>query len=149
MTEIVITPLRDRVQSGREIAWLAKNFWPDLDRYGYLDLPLGSYYDIVKKIPYEEDVGNEVVSRPMFLLDKTYFPALDCKKKAVLMASFLEAHGDPWRLVTNSELDNGEIHHIFPQTEIDGEWYNVDATYPEYELYQAKPETTNAEEIIF
>lgn len=145
---IKIFDLKDRIQTGKEIAWQARNFWSDLNESGDLDKTLEQFFDKVRKIPYAEDDLDEVVSRPAFLLDKEMFPALDCKKKAVLMSSWLEAHGEPWRLITNSELPNGEIHHIFTQVEIDGEWYNVDATYPDYELYQAKPESTNAEELI-
>lgn len=145
---VKVIPLKDRIQTGKEITWLAKNFWEDLDQYGDLDKTLPEFYNKVRSIPYSEDQQNEVVSRPLFLLDREYFPSLDCKKKAVLMSSFLEAHGEPWRLVTNSELPTGEQHHIFPQIKIDGEWYNVDATYQDYELFQAKPESTAAEELI-
>ena len=143
-----VIPLEDRIQTGREITWLAKNFWSDLDKTGDLDKTIDQFYDKVKRIPYSEDMTNEVVSRPLFLMDRSMFPSLDCKKKAVLMSSWLEAHGKPWRLVTNSELPSQEIHHIFPQTKIDGEWFNVDATYEDYELYDAKPESTAAEELI-
>lgn len=145
---IIAEELRDRVQTGREIAWLARNYWPDLDESGDLDKPLPDYYRKVKSIPYQEDGRDEVVARPKFLMDRTNFPALDCKKKAVLISSWLEAHGIPWRLVTTSELPSKEIHHIFPQMEIDGEWYPVDATYPEYDLWEPKPEVTAAEEIL-
>lgn len=145
---IVSEELRDRVQTGREIAWLARNFWTDLDETGDLDKSLPEFYGKVKRIPYKEDGHNEIVARPRILYDRKQFPALDCKKKAVLISSWLEAHGEPWRLVTTSELPSKEIHHIFPQMQIDGEWYNVDATYPEYHLFEAKPETTAAEEII-
>lgn len=143
-----VIPLRDRIQTGREISWHARNFWSDLDETGDLDKTLEQFYDKVRSIPYVEDSKNEVVARPLFLLDKEIFPALDCKKKAVLMSSWLEAHGEPWRLVTNSELPSKEIHHIFPQTFIEGDWRNVDATYPDFELFQAKPESTAAEELI-
>lgn len=145
---VKIIPLEDRIQTGKEITWLSKNFWPDLDYTGDLDKTLPQFYNKVKNIPYEEDSIDEIIARPLFLLDREKFPALDCKKKAVLMSSYLEAHGEPWRLVTNSELPSKEIHHIFPQMNIEGEWYNVDATYPEYELWEPKPETTAAEELI-
>lgn len=144
---VITEPLKDRIQTGRKIAFLARNFWEDLDEYGHLDQTLPEFYNYVKNIPYIEDQENEEVARPLFLLDKKEFPGLDCKKKAVLMSSFLEAHGEPWRLVTNSELPTKEIHHIFPQVKIDGEWYNVDATYSDYELYSPKPESTAAEEL--
>lgn len=154
---VKIWNLKDRIQTGREIAWLARNFYKDLDQTGDIDKPLDQFYSKVRSIPYVEDSeettffqrdDDEEVARPLFLLDREMYPALDCKKKAVLMSSWLEAHGDPWRLVTNSELPSKEQHHIFPQIQIDGEWYNVDATYPDYELYQSKPESTAAEELI-
>lgn len=146
--DVFVEKLTDRYQSGKEIARLAREYWGDLDESGDLDRPLPQFFDKVRKIPYAEDSKNEVVARPKYLLDPDYFEALDCKKKAVLMSSYLEAHGEPWRLVTVSEMPSKEIHHIFPQMEIDGEWYNVDATYPDYELWAAKPEITAAEEIV-
>lgn len=144
-----VFPLEDRFQTGKEITWHAENFWSDLDESGDLDKTLEQFYEKVKRIPYTEDTKNELVARPKFLLNEKMFPALDCKKKAVLISSWLEAHGEPWRLVTNSELPTGEIHHIFPQVFLDdGEWHNVDATYPDYELFDAKPESTAAEELV-
>ena len=145
---IRVAPLKDRIQTGKEITRMAKEHWPDLDITGDLDKPLEEFFNKVRRIPYVENAFNEVVSRPLFLLDENIFPALDCKKKAVLMSAWLEAHGEDWRLITNSELPSEEIHHIFPQAYIDGEWRNVDATYEDYELFDPKPESTAAEELI-
>ena len=130
--------------------WTVRNFFGDLDDYDLLDRPLPEVFNYVKHIPYVEDNSDEVVARPGFLLNPDEFEALDCKKKAVIMASWLEAHTEQenWRFVGSSEREDEGIHHVFVQVKIDDEWYNVDATYPEYQLYQAKPETTAAEELL-
>lgn len=141
--------LKHRYQTAKNMYRMSKNHWSDLDDYGMLDVPLNEVFTTVKNIPYEEDLENEVIARPGFLLDEELFPALDCKKKGVIMGAFLEAHGEPWRFVASSEKEDGGIHHVFPQVNIDGEWYNVDATYPDFNLYEPKPETTAAEELLY
>lgn len=52
------------------------------------------------------------------------------------------------RIIGSSEYPDGEIHHVFLQAKLQGPagpWINVDATYPDFELGQAKPEITAAE----
>ena len=139
------TVLKDRSQTGDQIKWLAKTFYNDLGKN--LELSLPQFHQKIRQIPYAEDLEDEVTARPAYLLDPKLFPALDCKKKAVLIASYLEGTGNEWRLVANSERDDEIIHHVFPQVKIDGEWYSVDATYDDMELYDAKPESTSAEEL--
>jgi hypothetical protein len=135
--------LKSRSQTGREIKRLAKKYYNDLGNF--LETPLDKFYSYVKNIPYQEDPrGQEIVKRPAYLLSGR---TKDCKKAAVLIGSWLEAHGIPWRLVAVSERPDREIHHVFNQARIDGEWKNIDATYPDYKLFQPKPEVTAAEEI--
>jgi len=133
--------LTDRIQSGRSIYRSAKYF-NDLGQY--LDTTLSEFYNHVKNIPYKEDESAEIVGRPKYLFD---FPALDCKKKAVLIGSWLEAHGIPWRLIAVSERPDRQIHHVFNQAWINNNWRNIDATYSDYKLFEAKPEVTAAEEL--
>lgn len=146
---VLVEKLKDRLQTGQRIKWVVKNFWQDIG--DDINRTLPDFFDRVRKIPYYEDPeenDEEVVGRPSRLLDEREFPhGLDCKKKTILISSWLEGNGVPWRLIGQSEQQSGHIHHVFPQAKIDGEWYNVDATYPDYEIFEAKPETTNAEQL--
>jgi len=143
--KIGVSELTDRVQTGRAIYYCA-TFYNDLG--SLLDLSLKDFFNTVKKMPYIEDqIDSEVVARPKYLLDQEKFPALDCKKKSVLIGAWLNAHNMPWRLVAISEKPNKNIQHVFPQALINNEWLSVDPTYPEYSLFMPKPQATAAEEL--
>lgn len=97
-----------------------------------LDLPLRAWWDEVRRIPYIEDPEwREVVARPKYLLDRGMFPALDCKKKAILIGSYLAGNGIPYRFVGSWESEDFDgVHHVFPQGQFPEGWVNLDATYP-------------------
>lgn len=138
--------LKDRVQTGKIMYWLSKSFYRDLGIL--LDTDLEYFFNFVKDIPYVEDkFGWEIVARPKYLLNPEIFPGLDCKKKAILIGAWAEAHNFPYRYLAVSEHPDGIIHHVFPQLKIDGEWKIVDATYPEFALFGLKDLITNAEEL--
>ena len=143
--KVDVQELRSRLQTGKQIYQMAKLFG---DLGNQLDTTLQQFYDYVRGIPYREDnFFAEIVSRPAYLMDKTKFPDLDCKKKAVLLGAWLNAHGIPWRLIASSERPDKMVHHVFILALINGSWYPIDATYPDYKLFQAKPELTYAEEL--
>lgn len=142
-----VQPLSSRTQTGTEIYESARYFQ---DLGTHLDSSLRNFYDFVKNIPYKEDLlPTEIVSRPRFLLQRRYnLKGLDCKKKAVLMGAWLNAHNIPWRLIAVSERPDKAIHHVFVQAKIHNEWKNVDATYPEYHLFEKKPSVTYGEILL-
>ena len=141
------TLLTNRNQTGRAIYKHAEKFAGDLLPYGYHDLTLHEFYDLVRSIPYEENpVGYEFVVRPGFSLEDLNSP-LDCKQKAVLIGAWLYANNIEWRLAAVSEQDDKEIHHVLVQANIKGSWKNIDATYPEFKLFEAKNKVTYAEEL--
>ena len=63
---------------------------------------------------------------------------LDCKKKTILIGAYLKLNGIPYRLVATSKRPDGHCTHVFPQGFIAGEWINLDATYPTYQIGQSK-----------
>lgn len=151
--------LKSRGQTGRQVYRLASTYWPDLDDFGLLDLTLKAFFDKVRKIPYTNDPqGTEYAIRPGFLLDRRMWPALDCKKKAILIATYLEAHGwkpadgrrgeKLYRLVAVSEKPSKEIHHLYVQAFINGKWRNIDPTYETYRIFEPKPHVTFAQELL-
>ncbi len=107
-------------------------------------LPLPQFFDVVRKLPYVRDIrGSEVVARPALILKE--FPAIDCKKKAILIASYLQLNGIPFRFVASSIRKDKRIHHVFTQGNFSGEWRNVDPTYRHYRLFEPKPGLTKTE----
>lgn len=105
-------------------------------------LPLDDYFDVVRNIPYKMDKRPiEVVMRPKYVFQ--YGPRIgaDCKKKAIAIGAFAAYHGIPYRFIGSSRRPDKKIHHVFPQLLLSGDWKNVDATYPEYELFMAKKAT--------
>lgn len=134
-------PLRSKYRTVKEIKYAVDNFHGDLKDFPLLSgMKLPEYYDYVKKIPYVRDIKDvEIVSRPRFLL--THFPALDCKKKSILMGSYMREKYGPgsYRYVLSSNRPDRQICHIFTQVLVDGErWVNADATYPQNILGQKK-----------
>ena len=148
-------PLKDRRQTSQKIKSLVREFYTDLDLIkipvGSALLPLSSlpfdkYFDYVRNIPYKRDnVPIEKIGRPAWIMEKRPLNA-DCKKKAIMIAAWLEYHKIPWRLIGSSSRRDLSIHHIFPQAHENGQWINVDATYSEYRIAQQK--TVTAKEIL-
>lgn len=100
-------------------------------------LNIFDFFNYVKNIPFRTDAqagmknGNENVGRPAYYLNRTLFPALDCKKKSTLIASWARSQVPPipYRFIGMSEQENRKIHHVFPQLFIGGRWMNFDATF--------------------
>lgn len=137
-------PLHDKNRTVQEIKYAVGNFASDLKRFpDLLNMPFHEYYNYVKNIPYSRDVKSaEIVSRPLYLL--TIFPALDCKKKSILIASFmlLKFGPDSFRYVLSSNRPDGAIGHIFTQIFNGEKWINADATY-NYNRLGAPKKVTN------
>lgn len=139
--------LFDREQSGQRI-YESAEFFQDLGPY--LDLSLHDFFNFVKNIPYKEDKkGLELTSRPKYLIHRRYnFEGLDCKKKAILMGAWFNAHNIPWKLVAVSEDPQADIHHVFVQAYLNGEWKNIDPTFHYFELFEPKPNVSHGEFLL-
>jgi len=99
-------------------------------------LPLPVFFRALSDLPYKRNpAGIEIVSRPYLLLEANT-QGMDCKAKAIILASWLERNRIPWRFMAVSRYPNGRIHHVIVQAWIDGEWVDLDATYPGAELFQ-------------
>jgi hypothetical protein len=108
-------------------------------------MSIPQFFDYVKNIPYVRDIKeSEIVSRPRYLL--TIFPALDCKKKSIVFASFMHLkHGsESYRFVLSSNRPDKKIGHIFTQIFNGSRWINADVTYSKNILGEAK-KVTNSE----
>jgi len=152
-----IVPLRDKLQTSKEMHRLIKKYSNDLNRV-YVNingskrplsvLTLGEYFNIIRKIPYQRDIAPiEIVKRPLFTLrDTKKGVGADCKKKAILISSFLLLNGIQYRLIGSSSRKDKRVHHVFPQALLGGKWVNVDATYPHFKIGESK-KITKAEVI--
>ena len=132
--------LFDKYQTVTEIKRMIGSYYKDLESFPELiAMDVEQYFDFVKNIPYIRDVKKtEIVSRPKFLL--TVFDALDCKKKSIIMGSFMKLkYGDgSYRLCLSSNSPDKVIKHIFTQININGNWINADATYSKNRIGQLK-----------
>jgi hypothetical protein len=155
-------PLTSKDTTASEIAELIEGFYSDLDNV-YTDgtggkrvkvstLTLPQIFDLVRNIPYRRDPNNppvEVIARPYYLFKYAKL-GLDCKKKAILMGSWVRSQQDrgaaiPFRLIGSSERKDKKVHHIFPEIFINKEWKSIDATYPHYKLFEKKTSLTKKE----
>jgi len=139
--------LKTPEQTAAEMERLTRKFSGDI-RYFRMngtplnELPLDHYYRVIAEIPYKRDLsGIEVVTRPYLVLSGKQ--SADCKKKAILISSYLQNNGIPYRFKAVSSRKNGELHHVIVEAKINGKWIEIDATYPKNQLFQ-KVKWTNA-----
>jgi hypothetical protein len=141
--EINAWPLNSKYQTVAEIRFAVDKYFNDLKAFpDILKMTLPEYFNYVKNIPYTRDIKNsEIVSRPKYLL--TIFPALDCKKKSILMGSYMRLKHGPgsYRFCLSSNRPDGHIGHIFTQIFANGKWINADATYSHNKLGKIKKVT--------
>ena len=145
--------LTNKSQTAKKMYRLIDLFNGDINQMTVIDagrkreirkMNLPQFFDLVRRIRYRRDTKPiEVISRPSHILNLSRL-GMDCKKKAILISSFLKSRGIPFRLIGSSNRPNKRIHHVFPQAFFNGEWRNVDATYSHYNLFEPKA-VTNVE----
>jgi hypothetical protein len=154
MTTRTVIPLRDKKQTGEamynlcyayngdlQVIWLKKG---NGSQCPLSELPLRTFYDFCRKIPYKEDTRPvEVIGRPLELVR---LPAMDCKKKSVMMGSYASFKKIPFRFIASSNRPSGQIHHVYPELFINGKWVTYDATYSNYFIGMNK--RTTAKEVL-
>ena len=132
--------------TGEMMISLVESFFSDLGPL--LGESLQDFFALVASIPYKNDFEllpstdenqSELISRPKYLLDNSIFEKLDCKKKAILMASWAEGNGTPWRFIAVQEIGFPSYHHVFTQMKLGEGWFNVDPTFPGFKLFEPKP----------
>lgn len=128
-------------KTGKQMRRIIEKYSHDLGNLS--NVYIIKYFDFVKNIPYKNDSSifpddSEIIARPKYLLDSSIYPKLDCKKKAILIGSYLKNNGLKWRLLACSEKLDKHIHHVFPQGKYNGYWVNLDATYPYYRAGEGK-----------
>lgn len=138
---VTVKQLTDKSETADEMYRLVEAYSPDLRGFSAEGVPLDelelpAFFCIVASLPYRRDeTGVEVVSRPYHILDAN-FGSWDCKKKAILIASWLRENGIPYRFTAVSRKAGGRIHHVIVEAETAQGWEEIDATYPHNELGQ-------------
>lgn len=140
-------PLFDKKQTGKAMHWLIDQYNGDLDKIriikGRRYMPLSKlnvkdFFNFVRKISYRKDQSpREYVARPAIILRNKKI-GMDCKKKAILIGSYLKRNKIPYRLIASSRKRNKKIHHVFPQMKLGNDWVNMDATYKHYKPFEPK-----------
>jgi len=139
-------PLNDKELTADKIKKLIKKYYNDLstvklDNTPLHKLPLTKYFDFVRSIPYRKDTKPiEVISRPIHIL-KLMHLGMDCKKKTILIGSYLYVNKIPFRLIGSSVRPDKKIHHIYIQGKFQNRFKNIDATYPDNKLFAKKQNT--------
>jgi hypothetical protein len=146
--------LRDKSQTASEMYNLVESYHNDLKNitviYGgkkraFSDLQLLEAFDVIKTIPYQQDSQPiEILSRPQYIgMQGT---GADCKKKSILMGSWLKENGIPYRFVAMSTAPDRRVHHVFTQGFFNKQWKNLDPTYSDAIPFQ--PKTVTAYEVL-
>ncbi len=146
--------LKNKDQTAAEMYNLVEKYHDDLKNIAvvyngkksmFCDLSLIDAFDVIKMIPYQQDQPPvEILSRPVYIGTKG--TGADCKKKAILMASWLKENDIPFRFVAMSTTPDRRVHHVFTQAFIKDHWKNLDPTYPDAIPYQTK--TVTAYEVL-
>ena len=143
ITEVIEHEGKER--TGRAMYAMVSDHWRDLGIYLAFAFP--DWFALVRSIPYLSDDERfpnrvlETVSRPAWSLDPRLLPRIDCKKKAVLIASWAKGNGFPFRFIAVSHDKSKTIHHVFPQIDFGHGWVNVDATFPTFGIGDLQPAT--------
>ena len=101
---------------------------------------LPDFFELVRGGTYNREPlrwGTQVLARPRDAIAKTV-PVIACANKAILVASWAQLQGIPWRLVAVGRIPGWPPHHVFPELFVAGAWRAVDATYPWNGLFVAR-----------
>jgi len=97
------------------------------------------FFNFLKNIPYREDEDDEILDRPGELLNPKKYPYLDCKKKAIILASYLHNRGLKWSFVAVSEAMGIPIHHVYCLLKVFNKFIPLDATYKNSKFKKINP----------
>lgn len=138
-------PLLDYQQTGRKMYEVVERYHSDLFESSVMvgqiplevpQLSIEQFFDICRNIPYKQDHEPvEILARPRIILEKW---KADCKKKAILMGSFCRCRNIPFQFIACSQRKDMEVHHVFTQGYMRGDWQNLDCTYPEFRIFENK-----------
>jgi len=117
---LTLTDLQSPEHTAGEMVRLVKTYCKDIGERA--KWPIIRFFDFVRNLEYRADpVNNETISRPAFLLEKNW-PARDCDDKSILLASWCECNGVPWKFVAKSDRPDRRLHHVYVMACFNGKW---------------------------
>lgn len=138
---LTLTDLQSPEQTAGEMVRLVKTYCKDIGERA--KWPIVRFFDFVRNLEYRADpLNNETISRPAFLLQENW-PARDCDDKSILLASWCECNGVPWKFVAKSDRPDCRLHHVYVMACFKGKWKTLDATYKKCQFgAELNPEKT-------
>jgi len=131
--------LTDVQQTINEMKRLSTDYMDDIRPFCVLNFLQFFYY--LKNLPFIPDpAGEEYVNRPGI----TLAPGAkhrDCDCKATALKAYCNYFNIPARFVASSSRASGELHHVYIDVYVNGNWRPCDATYPENNILWERPYT--------
>lgn len=114
-------------QTAREMYRLAWAWREDMGIYAAS--PLHEVFNLLKQIPYMPDPPDtEHLQRPFYTLNNMGAGG-DCDDKAIAAGAWANLNRIPFRFVAVSKSPEKDLHHVFTEMYINGEWIAFDPTY--------------------
>lgn len=118
----------DPRQTGVLMRRMVDKYWTDMVPYAHLSFR--EVFDRIKRVPFKPDpVDVETLQRPQYTMAGTGFGG-DCDDKAIALAAWCKATGYPYRFVAVRRPGRSELHHVYCEVQINGQWIHADPTYP-------------------
>ena len=138
---LTLTTLESPEQTAGEMVRLVKTYCKDIGNRA--KWPIVRFFDFVRNLEYRADpFNNETISRPALLLQDNW-PARDCDDKSILLASWCQCNGVPWKFVAKSDRQDRRLHHVYVMACFNGKWKTLDATYKKCQFgAELNPEKT-------
>ena len=119
--------LVDLQQTATEMYRLAFAWAEDMAPYATLSLP--ELFTMLKRIPFNPDPEEtEFLQRPWYTLNEAGQGG-DCDDKSICTGAWAALLGIPFRFVAVSRSRTEDLHHVYTELYIDGEWLTFDPTY--------------------
>ena len=119
-------------QTGKKMIQIIKKYSQDLGALSHI--PLLDFFNYVCTLPYYKDpLHVEFLQRPKHSLNST--PFRDCDDKTILMASWCYQNRFPCKLVA---VGIKRLSHVYPEIYFNGDWFPIDATYPENKPFETR-----------
>lgn len=100
-----------------------------MDMVPYVHLGLLEIYDLIRSIPFREDMpGYEVLMRPAYTMNMQGAGG-DCDDFSIALASWAKLKNIPFKFVAVRRPDKNTLHHVGVLLYINGMWLPYDATY--------------------
>lgn len=116
---------------------IVKSYHRDIEPLNTMNIL--DFFNFVRAIPYKEDFNDEILDRPRNLLKPEIWEGLDCKKKSILMASYLHNRGLKWSFIAVSEAIGRPIHHVYCLLKYGNKFFPLDATYENSSFLKINP----------